>query len=145
MMETNAYYGLQPLRIIQPLVYAFGVPALALFYASGFALLYQTVNWRKTISIFAPVGQLVLTNYLMQSVICCLIFMNYGLGLFAKVGPALLTVMAIMIFTGQIVFSHWWIRHFRFGPMEWLWRSLTYAKWQPIRKEVQYAPVSDLL
>ena len=143
MMETNAYYDVSPLGIIQPLVYAFGVPALCLFYASGFALLYIRAEWRKILGIFAPVGQLALTNYLMQSVICCFIFMSYGLGWFGNVGPAILTAIALIIFTGQVVFSHWWIKHFRFGPMEWLWRSLTYRKWQPIRKEVTYLGVHE--
>ena len=134
MMTTNAYYGLEPLGIIQPLVYAFGVPALALFYASAVALLFQQNVVKKPLMIFAPVGQLALTNYLMQSLICTFIFMSYGLGLTATIGPAYLILIAFAIYTFQVIFSHIWVRYFRFGPMEWLWRSLTYGKLQPFRK-----------
>ena len=80
MMETNAYYGMEPKGIIQPIVYAFGVPALSLFYAAGICLLYTSKSNQKLLNFFSPVGKMALTNYLMQSVICCFIFMNYGLG-----------------------------------------------------------------
>ena len=135
MMTTEAYYNLEPTGIVQPLVYAYGVPALCLFYASAIALLYQNQGWKKLLNVFAPVGQLALTNYLVQSVICVFIFMSYGLALEARVGPANLSLIAFAIFTAQVIFSHIWIRHFHFGPMEWLWRSLTYGKSQPFIKK----------
>ena len=84
--------------------------------------------------IFAPVGQLALTNYLMQSLICASIFMSYGFALTAQVGPAKLVLIALAIYISQVIFSHVWVKYYRFGPMEWLWRSLTYKKWQPFRK-----------
>ncbi len=134
MMTSEAYYDLEPSGIIQPMVYAFGVPALALCYASVFALLFEHNQWKNRLLVFAPVGQLALTNYLMQSLICAFIFMSYGLAQEAKVGPAWLSVIAFGIYIFQIIFSHIWIRYFRFGPMEWLWRSLTYKKWQAFRR-----------
>jgi uncharacterized protein len=134
MMTTEAYYKLEPLGIIQPVVYAFGVPALSLCYASIFALLYAKPEWKKRLMIFAPLGQLALTNYLMQSVICAIIFMGYGFGMEAKLGPAKLSVIALALFTVQIGFSHFWIHRYHFGPMEWIWRSITYKKWQPFKK-----------
>jgi uncharacterized protein len=136
MMETDAYYNLTPLGIIQPVVYAFGVPALCLFYASAIALVYNNQTWQRILNGFAPVGQMALTNYLMQSIICSLIFKGYGLGLFAKVGPAILTCIAIGIFLFQLVFSYVWLKRYRFGPMEWLWRSFTYKKVQPMQREL---------
>ncbi|MEO5906994.1 MAG: DUF418 domain-containing protein [Saprospiraceae bacterium] len=136
VMETGSYYGMQPLGIIQPLVYAFGVPALSLFYTAGIALLFQNSSKRNVLNIFSPVGRMALTNYLMQSVICCFIFMNYGAGWFGQVGPAKLMLIAIAIYTVQVIFSHWWLSQFRFGPMEWLWRSATYGKWQPMKKPI---------
>lgn len=135
MMTTDAYYNLEPMGIIQPLVYAYGVPALCLFYASAIALLYEDQGWKKILNVFAPVGQLALTNYLMQSVICVFIFMSYGLGLYAKVPPAKMSLIAVAIYTVQVIYSHIWIRHFYFGPMEWLWRTLTYGKSQPFIKK----------
>ena len=135
IMETRAFYGMRPHGIIQPLVYAFGVPALSLFYASGICLLYGNSSNPKLLRVFSPVGRMALTNYLMQSVICCFIFMNYGLGFFARVGPANLLWIAFVIYTAQAVFSRWWLSRYCFGPMEWLWRSATYKKWQPIVKK----------
>lgn len=134
IMQTDAYYNMEPLGIIQPLVYAFGVPALSLFYAAGICLLYNTESNHKLLHIFSAVGRMALTNYIMQSIICCFIFMNYGLGWFAQVGPAKLMLIGIAIYTVQIIFSHWWLSRFLFGPMEWLWRSGTYWKRQPMRK-----------
>lgn len=81
----------------------------------------------------AAVGQLALTNYLAQSVICNLIFMGFGLGMFGELEryQAYLVVVGVWIF--QIIFSLIWLRSYRFGPAEWLWRSLTYKKSQPLR------------
>lgn len=135
MMETNAYYALQPMGIIQPLVYAYGVPALSLFYAAAIALIFISPK-RKLVSFFAPVGQMALTNYLMQSIICVFIFMGYGFGWFAKVGTLNLLFIGLAIYVTQVLFSNWWMAHYRFGPMEWLWRRLTYRQKISIKKPV---------
>ncbi len=81
----------------------------------------------------AAVGQMALTNYIMQSVVCSTLFYGYGFGLFARLErhQAYYVVGAIWIF--QMVTSPIWLRYFRFGPMEWCWRSLTYWKRQPMR------------
>ena len=65
--------------------------------------------------------------------ICTTIFNAYGFGQFGKVGPAWGILLTIVIYNVQIPFSILWLRWFRFGPMEWLWRSLTYGKLQPMR------------
>ncbi|HEU5163193.1 MAG TPA: DUF418 domain-containing protein, partial [Thermoanaerobaculia bacterium] len=69
----------------------------------------------------------------LHSVIGTLLFYSYGLGLFGKVGPAATSAMAVVIFALQIPLSAWWMRRFRFGPVEWIWRSLTYGRMQPMR------------
>ncbi len=74
-----------------------------------------------------------LSNYLFQSVICTTIFYSYGLGLYGGVGPAVGVGLTVVIFLIQVVLSVWWLRRFQFGPMEWVWRSLTYRKRQPMR------------
>lgn len=135
IMETNEYQGLGLYGIIQPLVYAYGVPALCFVYTSAIILLYQKSAWQKALGAFAPVGQMALTNYLMQSVICCFIFMSYGLGWFGRVGPAILMLIGLSIYGSQVMFSKWWLTRYHFGPMEWLWRSLTYRAWQPMRRQ----------
>jgi uncharacterized protein len=112
---------------------AVGAPALCFFYASAIVLLVQKDVWRKRLRPLAAVGRMALTNYLLHSVICTLIFNGYGFGQFGKVGPALGFLLTIVIYAVQIPFSILWLRRFRFGPMEWLWRSLTYGKLQPMR------------
>lgn len=92
---------------------------------------HSLVPWFR--SALAAVGQLALTNYLSQSIICNFIFMGFGLGLFGDLQryQAYLVVLAVWIL--QIVFSLVWLRFYRFGPAEWLWRSLTYRQSQPLR------------
>jgi uncharacterized protein len=106
-----------------------------LFYAAGLVLLVHGKNprWRERLKFFAPVGRMALTNYLMQTVIATTIFYNYGLGYYGKMGSAVGLVLCIAIFVMQAWLSAWWLRRYQFGPAEWLWRSLTYCKMQPMR------------
>lgn len=82
----------------------------------------------------APVGRAALTNYLMQSIIATMIFYGHGFGLFGTVGRAEQWLYILGIWVFQIFFSRWWLKRFKFGPLEWLWRSLTYWKVQDIQK-----------
>ena len=120
--------------VFRNLMEELGSLALALGYLAALTLLLQRVVWKKKLAPFAPVGQMALTNYLLQSVVFVLLFFGYGLGWFGKVGPFVGLMLALLLFALQIVFSRWWLRHFRFGPVEWLWRSLTYWKRQPMKK-----------
>ncbi len=83
----------------------------------------------------AAVGRMALTNYLMQTIICTTIFYGHGFGKFGEFSRVeqLLTVLGVLAF--QLIISPIWLRYFRFGPFEWLWRSLTYLKLQPMRRE----------
>mgnify|MGYP000052492952 CR=1 FL=1 len=117
----------------EDLFLALGRPAMCFFYASAIILLVQREAWKKRLAPLAAVGRLALSNYLLQSLVCTTIFYSYGLGLFGKVGPALGLALTVLIFALQILLSVWWLGRFQFGPMEWLWRSLTYGKRQPLR------------
>jgi uncharacterized protein len=108
-------------------------PALMLFYASSLVLLTQREIWRRRLAPLAAVGRTALSNYLLQSLICTMIFYGYGLALFGKVGPSLGLLLTVTIFLIQIPLSVWWLGRFQFGPVEWLWRSLTYWQRQPMR------------
>ena len=108
-------------------------PALMLFYASTIILVTQRETWRRRLAPLAAVGRTALSNYLLQSLICTTIFYRYGLALFGKVSPSLGVLLTITIFLIQIPLSVWWLRRFQFGPVEWLWRSLTYWQRQPMR------------
>jgi uncharacterized protein len=113
--------------------WAFGVPGLCFFYVAVLTLLFRNPAWRGWLAPLGAVGRTALSNYLLQSVICTTIFYSYGLGLYGKVGPALGLALTALIFALQIPLSMWWLRRFRFGPAEWLWRTLTYGKLQPMR------------
>lgn len=112
---------------------SFGIPALSLAYASTLALLYGDPVWRSRLLPFAAVGRTALTNYLLQTVICTTIFNSWGFALFGKVGPPLGLVLTVIIYAAQIPLSIWWLRGHTFGPMEWLWRALTYGR-SPVRE-----------
>ena len=74
-----------------------------------------------------------LSNYLLQSLVCTTIFYSYGLGLFGSVGRAAGLGLAVAIYAAQVALSVRWLKCFRFGPLEWLWRTLTYGSRQPMR------------
>jgi uncharacterized protein len=82
----------------------------------------------------AAVGQMALTNYLLQTFICTTIFYGHGLGMFGKVERIGQIGIVLAIWVVLLVISRLWLRRFRFGPFEWLWRSLTYMKAQPLRR-----------
>ncbi|RRR72792.1 MAG: DUF418 domain-containing protein [Candidatus Viridilinea halotolerans] len=103
-------------------------------YLSGIVLLCQSLPWSRWLAYLAPVGQMGLSNYLFQSIVCTLIFYSYGLGLFNQVGIAAGLLLAIVIYATQIPISHWWMARFRYGPAEWLWRSLIYMRPQIMRR-----------
>jgi uncharacterized protein len=109
-----------------------GAPALSLFYVSTLTLLSRRQVWQNWLRYLAPAGRMALTNYLMQSIICTLIFYGYGLGLFGQVGAAVGLLLTLVIFAAQVAWSNWWMQRYRYGPAEWLWRSLTYMRWQPM-------------
>jgi uncharacterized protein len=111
-----------------------GAPMLCLAYISGIALLTGIPAWNQSLRVLAPVGQMALTNYLSQSILCTLIFYGYGLGLFGRIGAAQGIALTIVIYLIQIPVSNWWMQRFRYGPAEWLWRSLTYMRIQPMRR-----------
>jgi len=112
-----------------------GGPAQGLAYAAALSLLLRSERWKQRLRIIRTAGKMALSNYLLQSLICTTIFYSYGFGLFGTVGPVTRLGLTMLIFVAQLAFSAWWLNHFQFGPMEWLWRTLTYGKLQPVRRE----------
>jgi uncharacterized protein len=112
-----------------------GYLALTLAYASAVALLFQASRWRSYLLTFAPVGRMALSCYLLQTLFGLWLFYGYmpGPDLMGRVGPVWLVLVWAGGFAAQVWFASLWLRHFRFGPAEWLWRSLTYWKIQPLR------------
>ncbi len=135
------WYPANFLRTIHTGTRTFGAPALMLFYVSGLTLLTQRESWRERLAPLGPVGRMALTNYLTQSMLGTLIFYGYGLGLYGRTTPLFGVILVIVIFLAQIRFSAWWLARYQFGPMEWLWRSLTYGRKQPLRRGETLAEV----
>jgi uncharacterized protein len=119
-------FAMAPLRHV-------GELGFAAVYLSGLTLLFQRAAWQRVLGVLAPVGRMALTNYLSQTVISVLFFYGYGLGQITKLGPTACVAFCLGIFAVQVVWSHLWLSRFRFGPAEWVWRSLTYGKAQPMR------------
>jgi uncharacterized protein len=111
-----------------------GELGMAAAYAAGITLLFQRDAWQRRLAVFAPVGRMALTNYFLQSVMGVLLFYGYGLGLMGKLSSAAQLAVPVGLFALQAVFSHLWLARFRFGPIEWVQRSLTYGKAQPMRR-----------
>jgi uncharacterized protein len=120
--------------VAESVLYAIGVAPLALAYAAGFVLLWRKPTWQRRLRVFAPTGRMALTNYLTQTVIGITIFYGVGFGLGGRVGPTYFLPIVLAILVLQTTWSHWWLARYRFGPMEWVWRSLTYGRRQPLRR-----------
>jgi len=93
------------------------------------------VRWSHALRWLAPAGRMALSNYLGQSLVCTLLFYGYGLGLFEQMGRAWQLLFAVALFAAQAALSRAWLRRFRFGPMEWLWRAITYWRLPPLRRD----------
>jgi uncharacterized protein len=111
-----------------------GAVALALGYAATVIAAVSLSGGRRMLAWAAPLGRMAFTNYLVQSVICGWIFYGYGLGQFGRLGVAAALAIGVFVYVAQVVFSAWWLRHYLFGPVEWLWRSCMYGVPQPMRQ-----------
>ncbi|MFP2925282.1 DUF418 domain-containing protein [Pyxidicoccus sp. 3LG] len=110
-----------------------GYVALAAAYVALFALLFQRERWRRLMSALGPVGRMALSMYLLESVVSVWLYNGWGLGFIGKLPPSRVVALSLGIFAVQVVLARWWLARFRFGPAEWLWRSLTYGRAQPMR------------
>lgn len=103
-----------------------GAPLLALAYIGLFALLYQDRLWKQALHWFSYPGKMAFTNYLLQSVLCGLIFYSYGLGWYGTIEPIWQMLIVVVIFALQAMFSRVWLKWFPIGPLEYVWRLFTY-------------------
>ena len=105
---------------------------LALGYAAAIILCVSFPAGQRLLAWAAPVGRMAFTNYFMQSLVLGWIFYGYGLGLFGRLSVTAALAIALALYAAQIAFSAWWLARYRYGPVEWLWRSLMYGKRQPM-------------
>jgi uncharacterized protein len=140
-LDANLWYYLEgwPLiTLVGSLPVVFGhIGAVMLLCQSG-ALPWLTHR-------LAAVGRMALSNYLFDSIVCTTIFYGYGFDLFGALHRPLLYAIVLMLWTVQLLLSPLWLNHFRYGPAEWLWRSLTYGKWQPMLRRREATPATELL
>lgn len=107
---------------------------LSVGHASLLLLIFRSKLVPWLMKALSNVGQLAFTNYLMQSIICTWLFYGYGFGLYNKLHFYQLYYVVLSVWVFQMIFSVIWLKYFRFGPFEWLWRSLTYWQMQPMKK-----------
>ena len=107
---------------------------VSLAFISIVMLWCQGDRWRAFRARFSAVGRMAFTCYIAQSLICTLIFYGHGLGLFGALQRWQLMLVVLGVWAVLILFAPWWLARYRFGPLEWLWRSLTYMKLQPLRR-----------
>ncbi|MGA3599139.1 DUF418 domain-containing protein [Lysinibacillus agricola] len=101
-------------------------PLLTIFYAISLIFIYQTVKGKKVLQWLAFPGRMAFTNYIGQSIICTLLFGPFAFGVYGKLHLTTAIIIAIVIFVLQMIFSKLWLSKFRFGPLEYVWRSITY-------------------
>jgi uncharacterized protein len=116
------YRGIEPLATV----------LLALGYGAAIVGIASFERGKRLLGWAAPLGRMAFTNYVAQSVIFGWIFYGYGLGLFGRLGITQALAIGITVYAGQVLFSAWWLRRYRFGPIEWLWRTLMYGVRQPM-------------
>lgn len=114
---------------------AIATPALSAFYVSAICLLPVGDVRRALFTPFSWVGRLCLTNYIGASFLVATIYLGYGFGLYRQIGLTAAIALQFVLFAVQVGLSGLWLRRFQIGPVEWLWRSATWRRWQPIRVE----------
>ncbi|MGH9530884.1 MAG: DUF418 domain-containing protein [Terriglobales bacterium] len=137
MVYAAAAWKIRPFSpegIYWSIAYAIGIHPMAVAYVAGFALLWQRNAWQRLRFRLVPMGRMALTNYLMQTMLALGIYYGYGLGWYGHMS-ILLTMLLVLpsILLTQMLLSTWWLQHFRYGPMEWIWRQATYQRRLPLR------------
>jgi uncharacterized protein len=107
---------------------------LPLGYAAGAIVLLECAPVRRALHGLGAIGRMAFTNYIAQSLVAGGIFYGWGLGQFGKLDAPTVLALAATIYAAQAWLSGWWLRRYRFGPLEWLWRTLTYGAAQPMRR-----------
>lgn len=130
LFSTGTYweiFGLALSLVTAPFL-TFGIIALMLkFFGTERGLF-----WRDAL---APAGRMALSNYLLQSLICGFIFYGYGLALIDQTTAIGNVLIGVLIFAFQLCFSHWWMKHYYYGPLEWLLRALTIGRWPDLKRK----------
>jgi uncharacterized protein len=109
---------------------------LALGYGAALLALSHLSTGRRVLAVFAPVGRMAFTNYVLQSMLFAGIFFGYGFGQFGEMTVSTASAIGVAVYACQVLASRWWVERYRFGPLEWTWRMLMYGAAQPMRRGV---------
>lgn len=132
-IQPGAY--ILPVQLALVAAHEVGLLATTMFYVGVVVLLMQRPTWRRMLALVAPAGRMPLTTYVAQSVFATFFLYGWGLGWARQITITGTIGLAVAIFAVEVVLAHLWLRHFRFGPLEWLWRTAVYLKPQPMRAE----------
>jgi uncharacterized protein len=113
--------------------WALGCVLMAIGIIAALSLAIEKEKWKKQFAFLRSVGRMGLTNYILGNLFYFLIFTKWGLNMSGKVGGFYGSLIVIPVCILIYLLSRWWLKHFKYGPFEWLWRSLTYLKFQPMR------------
>jgi uncharacterized protein len=108
--------------------------SLATLLMCAFVLIFRRPGGGRVLGTLAPYGRMALTNYVVQTLIGTFVLYHWGLGMIQDLPNARALLLAIAIIGAQMLLSRWWLERYRYGPLEWLWRSATYLSWQRFRK-----------
>jgi uncharacterized protein len=130
--QGRVLFGWPSLRRADEAIERFGGVMLALGYAATVIGLVSVPAGQRMLAWAAPVGRMGFTNCLGQSLILGWIFYGYGFGLFGRLSVITAFTIGVVVYAAQVAISAWWLSRYRYGPVEWLWRSLMYGTWQPM-------------
>ncbi|MBY0426812.1 MAG: DUF418 domain-containing protein, partial [Cytophagales bacterium] len=99
-----------------------------------FVFVYKSSVGQRILGYLAPMGRMSLTIYFIQSILCTPIYYGYGWGWYATCTQLESLLLGIGLLVLQMIFAHWWMNKFAYGPLEWLWRSITYGSWVKLKK-----------
>jgi uncharacterized protein len=103
----------------------------------SFIVIYQKIVGQKILSVLAPAGRMSLTIYVSQSLCGVPFYYGYGLGMYDKISQPQALLLGVTFFSLQVIFAHWWMKRFHYGPLEWVWRAATYLTTDvPFRKNL---------
>jgi len=126
--ETDEKNIPNAMGIFDTISYAFSVVPLSLAYVSTICLIWIKKKGNTKLKVLAPLGRMALTNYITQTLLGIFIYYGVGLGLGGDIGPVIFMSIGLAVYIFQIIYSNLWFRYFNYGPLEWIWRMLTYGK-----------------
>jgi uncharacterized protein len=142
--NVGKYYAIPGLIILSEMI----------CIASAICWLYISGKLKSFFLAMQIIGRMTLTNYIVQNILAVLLFSGFGLGLSVggRIGYGYYLLFAFALYVIQVYFSKWWLQHYNFGPIEWIWRQLSYGKRLPIRKkleadtiEVSASPIAEVI